>query len=97
VLQFALPTETMSTIDIHKFVKYVDCYRNVSIAYRVLLKVSVTLALTERSFSKSKLIKTYMRFSMSQDRLNGLIILSIGKDILENINFDVIINTYYGK
>jgi hypothetical protein len=36
VLQFTLPTETMSGIDILKFVKHADCYPNVSIVYRVL-------------------------------------------------------------
>jgi hypothetical protein len=35
VLQFVLPTETISAIDILKFVKFTDCYLNVSIAYRV--------------------------------------------------------------
>jgi hypothetical protein len=34
VLKFVLPTETMSTIDILKFVKFANCYPNVSIAYR---------------------------------------------------------------
>jgi hypothetical protein len=44
MLQFVLPTEIISDIDILKFVKFADCYPNVSIAYRVLLIVSVTIA-----------------------------------------------------
>jgi hypothetical protein len=90
VLQFILPTKIMSVIDIFKFVEYADCYLNMSIANRVLLAVFVT----ERKISKLKLIKTYLRSSISQERFNGLTTLSIKKDMLENIDVDVIINDY---
>jgi hypothetical protein len=97
VLQCTLPTETMNALDILKFVKLVDCYPNVAIAYRVLLTVtvSVTVASAERIFSKLKFIKTYLRSSMSQDRLNSLATLSIEKIMLKNIDVDVdIINDF---
>jgi hypothetical protein len=84
----------MYVIDILKFVQDTDWYPNVSIAYRVLLTMLVTVASAEKSFSKLKYIKTYLRASMSQERLNGLATLSIEKDMLENINFDVIINDF---
>jgi hypothetical protein len=87
----------MPVIDIIKFVKYVGCYLNVSIAYRFLLTVSVTVASVKRSFLKLKLIKTYLRSSMSQEKLNGLITLSIGKDMLENIGVDVIIYDFVSQ
>ena len=35
------------------------------------------MAATERSFSKLKLIKTYLRNMMQDDRLSGLAVLSI--------------------
>jgi hypothetical protein len=65
VLQFTLPTKTMSAIDIFKFVKDSNCYPNISIVYRVLLTMFVTVASAERIFLKLKLIKTYLRSSMS--------------------------------
>jgi hypothetical protein len=65
VLKFTLPTKTMSVIDIFKFVKDSNCYPNISIVYRVLLTMFVTVASAERIFLKLKLIKTYLRSSMS--------------------------------
>ncbi|KAH1227922.1 hypothetical protein GmHk_10G028043 [Glycine max] len=64
-----------------QFIKVAYCYQNISIAYRVLLIMLVTVASTKRSFSKLELIKTYLRSSMSQERLTGLTILSIEKDM----------------
>lgn len=84
----------ISTIEILEFIKIVDCYPNVLIACRILLIVSVTIASTKRSISKLKLIKTYLKLSMSQERLSDLTILSIENDMLENINVDVIINNF---
>jgi len=53
-----LPDELISIIEILEFVKAVDYYPNVLIAYKILLIVHVIVASTERSFSKLKLIKT---------------------------------------
>ena len=39
--------------------------------------IPVTVASAERSFSKLKLIKTYLRSSISQERLDGLVLLAI--------------------
>jgi hypothetical protein len=69
----------------------------VSIAYRILLTVPVTVASAERNFLKLKLIKTYLRSSMSQERLNGLTTLSIEKDMLKNIDVDAIINDFVSQ
>ena len=84
----------MSANDILKFLKSADCYPNILTAYIIFLTLSVTVASTERSFSKLKLIKTYLRSSMSQERLNGLAILSIEKELLAKIDTDVIITDF---
>jgi len=55
-----------------------DLAPNVSIALRILLNLPVTVASEERSFSKLKLIKTYLRSTMANDRLSGLAIIAIG-------------------
>ncbi|KAK8309291.1 hypothetical protein V6Z11_D02G116300 [Gossypium hirsutum] len=57
-----------------------NCYINVSIAYRIFLVVPLTMESTGKSFSKLKLIKTYLRSSVSEEWFNVLAILSIKKD-----------------
>uniref|UniRef100_A0A7N0UCP2 HAT C-terminal dimerisation domain-containing protein n=1 Tax=Kalanchoe fedtschenkoi TaxID=63787 RepID=A0A7N0UCP2_KALFE len=97
LLQVTLPDDCISSLKILEFVKVADCYPNVMIAYRILLTVPVTVASAERSFSKLKLLKTYLRSSMSQERLNDLGILSIEKDMLENIDYDTLVSDFASK
>src|SRR5258705_3605075 len=47
-------------------------FPNVYIALRIALTLPVSVASGERSFSKMKLIKNYLRSTMSQERLVGL-------------------------
>jgi hypothetical protein len=63
-------------------------------AYRILLTIPVIVASTERRSSKLKLIKSYIRSTMSQKRLNELAILSIEKKILENLKYKNLINNF---
>ncbi|KAL0427226.1 UNVERIFIED_CONTAM: hypothetical protein Slati_2897400 [Sesamum latifolium] len=51
----------------------------------------------QRSFSKLKLLKTYLRSSMSQERLNGLAILCIEKDMLGKIDVDSMIDNFASR
>jgi len=97
VLQVTLPDGFMSAPDILQFVTTVDCYPNVSIVYRILLTVPVTVASAERSFSKLKLLRNCLRTTMLQERLNGLAMCSIEKDILDNIDLDTIINDFASR
>ena len=55
------------------------------------------MASAERSFSKLQLIKTYLRSLMSQERLNGLAILSIETKLLVKIDADVIIDDFVSQ
>ncbi|XP_047103770.1 uncharacterized protein LOC124722670 [Schistocerca piceifrons] len=75
------PKETLKFIGRHNF-----C-RNVNIALRILLTLPVTVASGERGFSKLKLIKTYLRSTMSQTRLNDLATISIEHELAEDLNY----------
>ncbi|GJU34680.1 zinc finger MYM-type protein 1 [Tanacetum coccineum] len=89
-----LPTENMKPLDVLNFLKQDDCYPNAIIAYRVLLTIPMAVAFAERSFSKLKLLKSYLRSTMSQERLNGLALIAIENDILESVNYDDLINNF---
>ena len=58
------------------------------------LTLPVTVASAERSFSKLKLIKTFLRSTMSQVRPSSLAILSIDSRRLEDADTDKIIDSF---
>ncbi|KAI4982488.1 hypothetical protein ZWY2020_022980 [Hordeum vulgare] len=87
----------MSAIEIFEFVREADCYPNISFAYRILFTMPVTVASAKKSFSKLKLLKNYLRSTMSQERLNGLATLCIEKKMLDKIDIDTIISDFASK
>jgi hypothetical protein len=54
----------------------------------------VTVASAEQSFSKLKLVKNYLRNTISQERLNNISILNIERERTEELNIDQIINNF---
>nr|CAH7716610.1 unnamed protein product [Callosobruchus chinensis]CAH7723335.1 unnamed protein product [Callosobruchus chinensis]CAH7725520.1 unnamed protein product [Callosobruchus chinensis]CAH7743307.1 unnamed protein product [Callosobruchus chinensis]CAH7750127.1 unnamed protein product [Callosobruchus chinensis] len=71
-----------------------DSLPNLTLALRFFLTLCVSVASCERSFSKLKLIKTYLRSTMSQARLSNLAILSIENSIAQEIDFDEAISKF---
>jgi len=67
------------------------------VAIRIMLTIPITSAGAERSFSKLKLIKIYLKSSLSQDRLSGLATLAIEKELAENVNYENIIEQFATK
>ena len=63
-------------------------------AFLLFVIISVATVSAERSLSKLKLIKTYLRNSIGQERLGNLAILSDEHSMGENLNFDVVISTF---
>ena len=69
-------------------------FPNMSIALRIFLTLPVMVATAERSFSKLKLIKNYLRSTMGQERLVDLAILGIENDLSRQVDFNEIINSF---
>ncbi|KAM0970378.1 hypothetical protein ACFX2A_018750 [Malus domestica] len=51
----------------------------------------------ERSFSKLKLLKSYLRSTMLQERLNGLALISIESELLDKIDYEDLIDDFAAK
>ena len=81
-------------INVLNYLKRLDSFPNVYIIYRILLVITVTVAFTERSFLKFKLIKSYLRSIMSQEKLSGLAVLSIEKEMLEALKYKNLISNF---
>ena len=74
------PTTTIREFAELLFVTYnsaASAFPNVLTTLFIFLTLPFTTAAAERSFSKLKLIKNYLRSQMSQERLDGLAVLSI--------------------
>ena len=67
-------------------------YSRISALYTT--SIAVSIASCERSFSKLKLILSYLRSSMGQDRFSNLALLSIERETVECINFNEVIDTF---
>lgn len=71
-----------------------EIYPNLTIAIRILLTLPVTVASAERSFSKLKIIKNYLRTTMAQERLSNLALLSIEHTTCESLDFSNLIKEF---
>ncbi|XP_012851359.1 PREDICTED: uncharacterized protein LOC105971058 [Erythranthe guttata] len=95
VLREILPEEAETAIGVLNYLKAMNgSFPNAWVAYRILLTIPVTVAAAKRSFSKLNLIKSYLRSTMSQERLNGLAMLSIEKDLTEKLDFSSLISNF---
>lgn len=74
--------------------KLEETFPNVEVATRIFLCLMVTNCSGERSFSQLKRIKNELRTSMLQERLNNLSIMSIECDILQETEFEDLIEDF---
>ncbi|KAF5797875.1 putative transcription factor and/or regulators TTF-type(Zn) family [Helianthus annuus] len=94
VLRHIIHLECETPINILNYINSFNSFSNAYIAYRIMLTIPVTVASAERSFSKLKLLKNYLRSTMSQERLNGLATLSIENDLLEDTDYENFIKKF---
>ncbi|XP_021997124.1 zinc finger MYM-type protein 1-like [Helianthus annuus] len=94
MLREIIHVESGTLTNILTYIKNFNSFPNAYIAYRIVLTIPVTVATAERSFSKLKLIKNYLRSTMSQERLNSLAIMSIEKYFFEELDYDNFIKQF---
>ncbi|XP_065658150.1 zinc finger MYM-type protein 1-like [Hydra vulgaris] len=72
----------------------ISLYPNTVVALRILLTLPVSVASGERSFSKLKLIKNYLRSSIGQTKLKNLALISIESAMASTLDYTSIINEF---
>jgi hypothetical protein len=99
--EFSLEVQKMSTVsDILQLLvelKMVACMSELCTACVLFITIPVTVASCEWSFSKLKLIKTYLRSTISQERMAGLALLSIENEQAKILNKDELITAFANK
>ena len=71
-----------------------DVFPNLRIALHILHTIAVSISSCERSFSKLKIILSYLRASMGQDRLSNLTLFIVERQTLDTINFDDVVGQF---
>ena len=66
----------------------------VCVLLRLILVMPSTNAVSERSFSALRRIKTYLRSTMSQDRLNHLLVLHVHKELTDSLDLITVANDF---
>jgi hypothetical protein len=69
-------------------------FPNVGIGLRMYLTIPVNNCEGERSFSTLSRVKNRLRSTMGQPRLNALALLSIESDIMRDLDFTELIDTF---
>ena len=63
-----------------------DVYPSISVLLEIGSILPVSTATVERSFSTLRRLKTYLRNSISEDRLNGLALMSVYSEMIIDIH-----------
>lgn len=69
----------------------------ICICLRILSTIPTSVSTGERSFSKLKLIKSYLRSTTEENRLNHLILLSIEHKLAKTLDYDDVIDSFAEK
>jgi hypothetical protein len=71
---------------------HVSAYTTLCEAYAFFLTLSVTEVICKRTFSKLKLIKTRLRSNLNQKNLEFLLLMSVKKLLLDEIEVSEVVN-----
>ena len=74
-----------------------DNFPNISILLVIACTLPVTTCKTERSNSQLKLLKTYLRSTMTEERLSSLAIIKIHRDTVANLDIDKLVVDFANK
>lgn len=94
-----IPTGTISKI-IHQWIDFLNSNNRTSNFhhfYKIIVlftTIPVTTCSCERAFSKLTIVKTKLRSTMTQERLDALMFLFVEQQMTKNINYDEVIEEF---
>ena len=96
---FIMEGKKTSIKDILKYLRNISSAQRallseICIIAKLILVMPATNAVSERSFSALRRVKTYLRSTMKQTRSNHLMILHVHKDITDSLNLNDIGNEF---
>ena len=68
-----------------------DDYPNIFVLLVIACTLPVTTCETERSNSQLKLLKTYLRSTMTEERLSSLAVIKIHREMVADLDFDKLV------
>ena len=71
-------------------------FSQVFVVMKLLLVMPATNSTSERSFSAFRRVKTFLRLSMRQMRLNNLMVLHVHKDLTDSLDLCHVGNEFVG-
>ena len=71
-----------------------DVFSELTLLTKLFLVVLVSSATAERSFSAMRRLKTYLRSTMSTERLNSVMTLRVHKDLLDCIDDSAVVKDF---
>ena len=71
-----------------------ECYGNTIQLMKIALTLPLTSCCAERAFSKLKIIKSRLRSTMNQERLQSLMFMSIESDIMEGLDTEKLVQDF---
>jgi hypothetical protein len=95
-----LENSSVEEITINNVLKFMiandmcSIYPNLSTLYRIFLTLPINSAGAERSFSRLKLIKSYVRSTMGEERLSGLALIAIEKQFANEVDYNEVIEKF---
>lgn len=63
-----------------------EFYPNLHALLRLICTLPITTAECERSISRLRMLKTYLRSTIGEDRLNGLALMRMHRDIIVDVS-----------
>ena len=74
-----------------------ELMKQISVILKLILVIPATNASSERSFSALKRLKTYLRTTMSQERLNNLMLIHTHKEITDSLSMVKVCNRFVSE